>query len=173
LLHPAYAKQSVAIAQAISDFEHTKKLRLLKIGTGPGTPLQLLLEMIPALEVVAVEPSTVAFTHLSNLFKDDKPGLLEAAASRCRRLLHDLKALVFPEKVSHPRLGFYRFHYLELEALVAGLDYEVEQKTYPSRFLDLALHARFELIKHSRLYATHGDSEWDAGTHLFVLKRLP
>jgi SAM-dependent methyltransferase/transcriptional regulator with XRE-family HTH domain len=286
LLHPAYAKQSVAIAQTISGLGRTDKLRLLEIGTGPGTPLQLLLELIPALEVVAVEPSEVAFAHLTNLFKDDqrvvaeaasitefagkygafdigvsvgashhlntsnflqsaranlKPNALfivademiapfsntlqrqknlimhhlqyvvdtliqidgellsaaerslvegmqkevplalyeahaelaEAAAGRCRRLLNNLKALVLPEPVSHPLLAFYRFHYLELEALVAGLDYDVEQKTYPSRFCDLALHAGFEIVMHRRLYATQGDSEWDAGTHFFVLKALP
>jgi SAM-dependent methyltransferase/transcriptional regulator with XRE-family HTH domain len=285
LLHPAYAKQSVAIAQIISDLGRSDKLRLLEIGTGPGTPLQLLLELIPALEVVAVEPSEVAFAHLSNLFKDDervvaeaasitefagkygafdigvsvgashhlntsnflqsaranlKPNALfivademiasfsnavqrqknlithhlqyvvdtliqidtelltaaerclvegvqkevpialyeahadlgEAAAQRCRRLLNSFKALIFPNPISHPLLAFYRFHYLELEALVAGLDYEVEQKTYPSRFCDLALHAGFEIVRHRRLYATQGDSEWDAGTHFFVLKAL-
>ncbi|RXZ31038.1 methyltransferase domain-containing protein [Oxalobacteraceae bacterium CAVE-383] len=286
LLHPAYAKQSVAIAQVVNNLERADKLRLLEIGTGPGTSLQLLLEMVPALEVVAVEPSEIAFAHLSDLFKDDervlaeaasitdfggkhgvfdiavsvgashhlntsnflqsarenlKPralfivsdemiapfnnpaqrqrnlithhlqyvadtlvridtetistaerrlvegvqqevplalyeahaDLTEAAANRCRRLLGNLKALVFPEPVSHPLLAFYRFHYLELEALVAGLDYEVEQKTYPARFRDLALHAGFEIVKHSRLYATQGDDDWDAGTHFFVLKAMP
>jgi SAM-dependent methyltransferase/quercetin dioxygenase-like cupin family protein len=283
LLHPAYAKQSVAIAQIVSGLECAEKPRLLEIGTGPGTPLQLLLELIPALEVVAVEPSEVAFAHLSNLFKDDdrvvaeaasitefggkygafdiavsvgashhlntsnflqsaranlKPealfivademiapfanplqrqksliahhlqyvadtlvqidaeavslaerrliesvqkevplalyeahaDLTDAAANRCRRLLGNLKNLILPEPVSHPLAAFYRFHYLELEALVAGLDYEVEQKTYPLRFRDLALHAGFEIVEHRRLYATQGDDEWGAGTHFFVMK---
>lgn len=283
LLHPAYAKQSVAIARVISGLKRSGNMRLLEIGTGPGTPLQMLLEMAPELEVVAVEPSEVAYNHLSRLFEYDqrvvteqasittlpdkygafdiavsvgashhlntshflqsahanlKPGALfivademispfgttqqrqgnlvahhlqyiadtlvpldkamlneaecmlvctmqnevplalyevhanlpEAAMQRCRQLLEKVKNLDLPEPASHPLVAFYRFHLLEMEALVAGLDYEVEQKTYPKRFCDLARHAGFTLREHQRLYATHGDSVWDAGTHLFVLQ---
>lgn len=283
LLHPAYAKQSVAIARVVSDLRRSGNIRLLEIGTGPGTPLQMLLEMTPELEVVAVEPSEVAFCHLSRLFEYDqrvvteqasitslpdkygafdvavsvgashhlntshflqsahanlKPGSLfivademispfkttqqrqsnlvahhlqyiadtlvpldkallieaecvlvrtmqneiplalyeahadlpEAAMQRCRLLLEKVRSLDLPEPASHPLMAFYRFHLLEMEALVAGLDYEVEQKTYPKRFRDLAHHAGFTLREHQRLYATHGDSAWDAGTHLFVLQ---
>ncbi|MBI3285479.1 MAG: helix-turn-helix domain-containing protein [Burkholderiales bacterium] len=286
LVHPAYARQSVAIANHLAFHCQSGEHRLLDVGTGPGLPLQMLLELNPALQATAVDPSTVAFQHLCRLFKDDKrvtpmqasitdiafatdrrfdvavsvgashhlntshflqathrqlkPGALflvademiapfsnggernanliahhlqyvvdtmvdlprnvlseaelvlvdlvrqhaplaifEArsgnvapAANRCRVLLKNLHKLCLPEPISHELLAFYRFHLLELEALVAGLDYEVEQKTYPQRFAELAQHAGFEVCTHSRLYATHGVSEWDGGTHLFVLKAL-
>ncbi|RYD88306.1 MAG: DNA-binding protein, partial [Sphingobacteriales bacterium] len=91
---------------------------------------------------------------------------------RTRKLLEEIRALDLPSALSDPLIAFYRLHFLELEALVAGLDYEVEQKTHPRCFQDLANTAGFEVLRHSRLYATAGRSEWDAGTHLFVLKAL-
>jgi SAM-dependent methyltransferase/transcriptional regulator with XRE-family HTH domain len=286
LVHPAYARQSAAIANQIASRCQAGEARLLDVGTGPGLPLQMLLELMPSLQATAVDPSEAAFKHLCHLFKDNpkvtplqasitdlaveeaqrfdlavsvgashhlntshflqathrnlKPGALflvademiapfahgsersanliahhlqyvvdtmvdlpmddlseaelvlvelirqqapmaifEAvsgdvalAANRCRILLKNLRKLTLPEPISHHLLAFYRFHFLELEALVAGLDYEVEQKTYPRRFADLAQHAGFEVLEHTRLYATHGTSEWDGGTHLFVLKAL-
>jgi transcriptional regulator with XRE-family HTH domain/SAM-dependent methyltransferase len=286
LVHPAYAKQAVAIANQISACCGPGENRLLDVGTGPGLPLKMLLELIPHLEATAVDPSEVAFQHLCYLFKNEarvtpvlasitdfavepeqlfdiaisvgashhlntshflqatyrnlKPGglflvsdemvapflnvsqrngnliahhlqyvldtmvelppallseaelvLMEVvkqqapvavyearsgdvtgAANRCRLFLKTLRKLKLPEPVSHELLAYYRFHFLELEALVAGLDYEVEQKTYARKFVDLAQHAGFELCEHSRLYATHGTDEWDAGTHLFVLRAL-
>lgn len=69
---------------------------------------------------------------------------------------------------SSPLAAFAR---LELQALLAGLDYEVETKTSAGRFLELALSVGFELAHHLRLFATHGGGPWDGGTHLFLLRR--
>ncbi|MBI3526000.1 MAG: helix-turn-helix domain-containing protein [Betaproteobacteria bacterium] len=287
LVHPAYAKQSVAIAKCIVENHARNNLRLLDVGTGPGRPLQMLLELVPELQVTAIDPSESSYHHLCRLFKGDKrvkpvlasitnipgvernrfdvaisvgashhlntshffqsthrqikPGALflvademiapfheprerqanliahhlqyvsdtlvdipadalteaerllvellrqqvpaaihearsgcvAASASRCRLLLKKLGELDLGESISHQLLAFYRFHFLELEALVAGLDYEVEQKTYPRCFAELAQHSGFEVCEHSRLYATHGLDDWDGGTHFFVLRALP
>lgn len=284
LVHPAYAKQAVAVATELQTHLETPAASIIDVGTGPGLPLKMILEMLPSLQVTAVDPSRVAFAHLQVLFKDYanvtplcesitamkptrkfqgatsigashhlntldflastrdqletgahffisdemiKPfksikqrtlnlichhlryiadimidvsleGLTAAEATlvtliqqqvplalheahsgnqvaaerRVRELYQSIKALDLPNPVSHPSISFYRLHVLELEALVAGMDYEVEQKTYPQRFHELARRAGFEMIKHQRLYATHGDDHWDAGTHLFVLKTL-
>lgn len=67
--------------------------------------------------------------------------------------------------------AFATFARLELQALLAGLDYEVETKTYPRRFLELTFAVGFELEHHHRLFATHGRGSWDGGTHLFLLRR--
>lgn len=287
LVHPAYARQSVAIANQIAARCPSGPLRLLDVGTGPGLPLQMLMDLRPGLQATAVDPSEVAHRHLCRLFKDNsqvtplkisitemtapqelrfdlatsvgashhldtfqflqsthrnlkhgalflvademitpfstreqrsanlvahhlqyvldtlvdlpldalseaelvlvelmrqqaplaayeaRSGDLARAANRCSMLLRKLRNLALPEPVSHELVAFYRFHFLKLEALVAGLDYEVEQKTYPQRFAELAQHAGFQVCEHSRLYATHGGGEWDGGTHLFVLKVLP
>lgn len=94
----------------------------------------------------------------------------EAAISKIRSLYEELTLLERPDTPSHPLAVFSRFHLLELQALVAGLDYEIEQKTYPARFLALARCCGFELTAHQRIYGTDGDDELDAGTHLFVLE---
>ncbi|MDQ2184058.1 methyltransferase domain-containing protein [Alcaligenaceae bacterium A4P071] len=284
LVHPGYATQCVAIAQALHLAGPTRDLHVLDVGTGPGMPLSMLLELCPIAHVTAVDPSPTAFAHLQRRFADEprvtpiqaditqwlpagappfdvaisvgashhlntayflqsvrrhlapgalfvvademimpfstaqercarliahhlqyiadtlvevpldamnmteashvhrvrndvpitlfkaRAGLVPAAADRVRRLLKSIKAGTGAHALTHPLLAFHRFHTLELEALVAGLDYEVEQKTHPRRFADLAWHAGFEVRHHQRLYATHGDTEWDAGTHLFVLE---
>lgn len=96
----------------------------------------------------------------------------EVAAGQARRLLSQIHRLDLPAQASIPELAFYRFHVLELEALVAGLDYEVEQKTSPACFMDLANEIGFQLISHRRIYATHGRDPWHAGTHVFVLEAV-
>lgn len=98
-------------------------------------------------------------------------GRHEAATRLVREIWQQAQGLGLPDLPSVPIAGFLHFHLLELQALVAGLDYEVEQKTYPSRFLSLARHCGFECRNHQRIYATDGDGPLDAGTHLFVLKR--
>ena len=47
---------------------------------------------------------------------------------------------------------YYRLMFLELQALVAGLDYEVECKTYVENLINMALENNFTLIKHERIY---------------------
>jgi SAM-dependent methyltransferase len=64
-----------------------------------------------------------------------------------------------------------RFAVLELEALVAGIDYDVERKTYPRRFRRLAEAEGLRLLAHQRVYATTGASHTDAGTHVFAFRR--
>ncbi|WP_455809736.1 methyltransferase domain-containing protein [Pseudomonas koreensis] len=285
LVHPAYAKQAVAIANELQSYLAGAPASIIDVGTGPGLPLKMVLELLPELNVTAVDPSSVAFHHLKKLFRHyanvtpiqasitdlDKPetpytaaisvgashhldtleflhstrrqlasgglfiiademitefenssvrsrnliahhlqyiadtlidiptsaletaeaelvalirknvplAIFEAshcahaeAENRTRKLLEHIKELDLPLVSSDSLIAFYRLHFLELEALVAGLDYEVEQKTYPRCFRDLANAAGFEVLRHSRLYATSGRSEWDAGTHLFVLKAL-
>lgn len=97
-------------------------------------------------------------------------GQTQAAMDRCRRLLDAYALAGLPTRPSHPLLAYQRLHRLELEALVAGLDYVVETKTSAATLVDLARHAGFTLQEHLRLYATSGLSEWDAGTHFFVFQ---
>lgn len=95
----------------------------------------------------------------------------EAAATRCRKLMEGIVSLNLPATVSNSLFTFYRFHLLELEALLAGLDYEVERKTYPEHFVAMAEAIGFTMVEHRRVYATVGRGEFDAGTHLFVFAK--
>lgn len=253
--------------------------RILDIGTGPGLPLQMLLELNPEFTAVAIDPSDVAIEHLQRRFFSDarveilktsiidyapEAGLFNIAVSigashhldtrkffnSIYSCLNDDGALIVVDEMLTPfknqqerssalithhlwyildtllelpnsctqaeiklskilRQGlplamslalsnrasaairqvrstfemaseiiienmqvsheavFNQFHMLELQALVAGLDYEVEQKTFPERFIRMAEASGFQLEAHQRIYATHGDSALDAGTHLF------
>lgn len=254
LLHPGYARQPLFLAHGLQA-AGLEEGRFLDVGTGPGHHLLLLLELLPHLEPVAVEPSPASrqalaqllpgvevwpedFTLLSTgeafplivcvgashhmstwrllekAYRLLRPGGLLAVADeflspfstreeRARNLvLHHTAYLVpFPleepealwalrllalqgesrglrrlaeealqglEARSDPLAAFAR---IELEALLAGLDYEVETKTYPRRFLELAFAVGFELEDHRRLFATHGSHPWGGGTHLFLLRR--
>lgn len=65
-----------------------------------------------------------------------------------------------------------RLAVLELEALVAGIAYDVERKTYPRNFIALAADAALELLDHTRVHATSGDHPFAAGTHAFCFRRV-
>ena len=95
-------------------------------------------------------------------------GKVGPAVHLLRRLSEEIAQIDLPARPSHPLGAFVRFHILELQALLAGLDYEVEQKTFPHRLISLARPCGFELLDHCRIYATDGDGAFDAGTHLFV-----
>lgn len=97
-------------------------------------------------------------------------GRSDAARRMIRDLFEDVIEIDRPMRPSHPLAVFSRFHLLELQALVAGFDYEVEQKTTPARFEALARLNGFEIKNHHRIYATDGDRPGDAGTHVFVLE---
>jgi hypothetical protein len=60
---------------------------------------------------------------------------------------------------------------IELEALVAGLDYEIEQKTYPANFVSLAEFAGLKLQEHQRVYSTVGHDKMGGGTHVFSFSK--
>lgn len=94
-----------------------------------------------------------------------------AAIGRCRELYATMKKASL-EKVPGHAIGAYtRFFWLELQAMVAGFDYEIERKTYPRRFADLARLAGFELLRHRRVFATTGADEWGGGTHVFAFRK--
>lgn len=254
LLHPGYARQPLFLAYGLQAVG-LERGRFLDVGTGPGHHLLLLLELLPHLEPVAVEPSPASRQALAQLvpgvevlpedftlldseetfplivcvgashhmstwrflekaYRLLRPGGLLAVADeflrpfttreeRARNLVlhHTAYLLPFPleetEALWALRLlalqgesrglralaeealqdletrsdAFAAFARLELQALLAGLDYEVETKTYPRRFLELAFAVGFELEHHHRLFATHGRGSWDGGTHLFLLRR--
>ncbi|MCG5535700.1 helix-turn-helix domain-containing protein [Ectothiorhodospira mobilis] len=281
LVHPAYARQMLALAGHLPG---TEGLRILEVGTGPGLPLAMLRELRPDLQALAVDPSEVAFRHLTRRFARDPaveirktsitemdpvdPGfevavsvgashpmdtsaflaairdhmrddgrllvademicafsdreqrqaalirhhlwyildtLVEvpkeahkgdiqiaerlaqalpealgmaysqrgdAAMRRIRDLYEEVMEIDRPRQPSHPLAVFSRFHLLELQALIAGFDYEVEQKTHAARFKALARANGFEIRHHHRIYATDGDGLEDAGTHLLVLEAV-
>ncbi len=256
-VHPAYARQCLAIANRMLAHYQPKQKRLFYAGTATSLALSMLHELVPALEMNPWRPSKVPpmcqefdmvvsigglntpyflqaihrqlkpggfflfaddmlapFTHglernanlivhylqyvldtmvvlpLDNLIEAElmlvesvrqevpmavfeaRTGEATLAMNRCRLLLKNLCELPLPISPSHPLLAFYRFHINTLATLVTGLDYETEQKTHARQFANLAQHAGFEVCEHQRLYPTHGNSEWDGGSHLFVLQAL-
>lgn len=96
-------------------------------------------------------------------------GRSDAARSAIRSLYEEVSEIERPITPSHPLAVFSRFHLLELQALIAGFDYEVEQKTHPGRFMALARATGFEIKEHQRIYATDGDCQKNGGTHLMAL----
>ncbi|MET9977655.1 class I SAM-dependent methyltransferase [Streptomyces microflavus] len=64
-----------------------------------------------------------------------------------------------------------RFCVLELEALVAGVDYDVERKTWVENFMTLAQDEGLEPVEHRRVHATVGGRDLDAGTHVVALRK--
>jgi len=98
-------------------------------------------------------------------------GETDNAVSRVRGLFGWIRKLKVPVQPPHPLLAYYRFLILELEALMAGLDYEAERKTFPEHFLALAEITGFQLEEHLRVYATSGYGNMSGGTHVFVFKK--
>lgn len=118
---------------------------------------------------------------LRNISADDLPERERrrlAALRNCREspeALYDLLAEVRAGR-GHPGTAGgpwqrVRFAVLELEALVAGIDYDVERKTYAANFLRMAEVEGLRLITHRRIYGTHGHAPEDAGTHFFAFRR--
>ncbi|MRN79930.1 Cro/Cl family transcriptional regulator, partial [Brucella sp. 10RB9210] len=81
-------------------------------------------------------------------------GRSEAATRQVRETFKAATDIDLGNALVAREAAFNRFHLLELQALVAGLDYEVEQKTYPARFVSLAESSGFSLLQHRRIYAT-------------------
>jgi hypothetical protein len=100
-------------------------------------------------------------------------GNLEIAENSCRELLNKLTILVETNyNISHSFLSYYRLAFLELQALVAGLDYEVECKTYVENFLKMAHASGFSLEHHEKIYSTSLGGQYHSGTHLVCFKKL-
>lgn len=95
------------------------------------------------------------------------------AVSICRELYLKMRHKELSKKPVGDLGAFVRFFWLELQAMVAGFDYEVEQKSHPLRFAEMATFAGFELINHRRIFATIGKSEWEGGTHVFTFRKPP
>lgn len=290
LLHPAYSRQVVAMAQDLHAFcgvDLASSLPMIDVGTGPGIPLLMLKELVPALLPVAVEPDPVAYACLKRNVVDDpsitplqqdfldldhpdgatsvitsvgsshhfntafmlqkafrllSPGglllvadeflpafddtesrtlalvlhharyvlevasLIEAGGHHapedadgriyrafrvhltwavnhaltgnasdaeriCRQLFSIADQAMMDKRFSHVYGAYARFFWLELQAMVAGFDYEVERKTHVRRFLEVAAASGFELLRHRRVFATHGAEECGGGTHVVALRR--
>ena len=93
------------------------------------------------------------------------------AVAICRGLYQRMRNTTLSKK-NHGELGaFIRFFWLELQAMVAGFDYEVEQKSHAQRFVEMAAFAGFEMLNHRRVFATTGSNEWDGGTHVFTFRK--
>ncbi|KAI2787072.1 Beauvericin nonribosomal cyclodepsipeptide synthetase BEA1 [Penicillium oxalicum] len=287
LVHPAYFRQTVALATMVTKFITKPSSRAMDVGPGPGSNLLAFCELMPHTEILAIEPSDVAFQYLKDHFRNNsrvkclqedflnlpvepegvdyimstgashhfntdaflqrsiewlRPGgywciademispfttrtermlnLLrhhlaymtplcfpwsgaeremltpserdfvddynhtiphakfhadiggvDDAEALCRELLSRTEQRGFTTKVSDPKLAFWRLQWLELQALIAGLDYEVEQKTYPQHFKQMAEGAGLVCVAHERVYGTTGLSDEDAGTHVMVFQK--
>ena len=93
------------------------------------------------------------------------------AVNRCRKLYIDIKKRNLPDNPEHILSIYSRFFWLELQAMIAGFDYEIERKTYPRRFLELTKMAGFRMLNHRRIFATTGSGDLDGGTHVFALQK--
>jgi hypothetical protein len=287
LVHPAYFRQTVALAHLVTSFIKKPFPRAIDVGPGPGTNLLAFLELLPETEVLAIEPSDIAFQYLTDHFKGEtkitcvredflcvpvepeevdyimstgashhfhtdgflqrsaqwlRPGgywfiademispfetrkernlnllrhhlaymvslcfpwpardvdprtlperefvndfnncvpqakfladtgRVDDAESLCRDLLSRAERHGFTTKVSDPHLAFWRLQWLELQALVAGLDYEVEQKTHPRHFIMMAQSAGLKCVAHKRVYGTVGLTDDCAGTHVMAFQK--
>jgi transcriptional regulator with XRE-family HTH domain/SAM-dependent methyltransferase len=98
-------------------------------------------------------------------------GQTSAAVKRCRDLYALVKQTLHTKQALSAIGAFVRFYALEIQAMVAGFDYEIERKTYPRRLVAMAQAAGFELVSHRRVYATSGPDEWDGGTHVFAFRK--
>lgn len=102
---------------------------------------------------------------------DASHGKTARAVIACRNLLSRVQDPIQDLPSTGPLGAYLRFFRLELQAMVAGFDYEVERKTYARRFNELALLCGFEPIRHRRIFATVGAEEWQGGTHVFTFRK--
>ncbi|MBH1937515.1 class I SAM-dependent methyltransferase [Streptomyces sp. AV19] len=166
-------------------------LRGLKQHTAPGGLVVVADEMISPFGTEEERGRIIADHHLAyieqTLAHVREDGLPPAEQRRLRamrgadsgtdgalhRLLDEVRRDRFPHPGDESPWQRVRFTVLELEALVAGLDYDVERKTYPANFMALAKDEGLDVLAHSRVHATLGTSALDAGTHVFALAVRP
>ena len=98
-------------------------------------------------------------------------GQVDRAMQICRKLHEKLGSDSFEEAPQHAPGAFARFFWLELQAMVAGFDYEVERKTYPQRFAELAAMAGMKQVAHRRIFATTDSDPMGGGTHVFTFRK--
>lgn len=93
------------------------------------------------------------------------------AVNRCRDLYITIKKMNL-QKISSSIIGAYlRFFWLEIQSMIAGFDYEVERKTYPSRICELANLVGFKLLKHRKVFSSSCGDEFSSGTHVFTFQK--
>jgi len=82
------------------------------------------------------------------------------------KLFNQIKSF-YIEEISNKLMAYYIFMILELESLIAGLDYEEECKTYSKNLIDIAKEVGFDCLHHMDFYPTFEE----AGTHLIILRK--
>ncbi|MFM9373146.1 class I SAM-dependent methyltransferase [Streptomyces sp. Da 82-17] len=163
-------------------------LRGLKRHTAPGGLIVVADEMIAPFSSESERTQAIIDHHfvyidqaLAHIQEEDLPAAeqqrLRALRDTDRRTPTGLRSLL--AETRRERL-FYagddspwqrvRFCVLELEALVAGIDYDVERKTYVENFRALAEDEGLAFVEHRRVHPTVGNRDFDAGTHVVALR---
>ena len=100
-------------------------------------------------------------------------GNIENAEKMCRDLLERISIIVDNNlNISNSFLSYYRLSFLELQALVAGIDYDVECKTYVENLIKMAESQGFSLEHHEKIYTTTSGGNFNSGTHLVCFKKI-
>ncbi len=122
----------------------------------------------------SIKDLTFKEQELYNLFRENIPYVrylaLNNEISLSKNILNKLFNQVknfYIEEISNNLIAYYIFMILELEALVTGLDYEEECKTYSENLINIAKEVGFDVIHHLNFYPTFKE----AGTHLIVLRK--
>jgi len=112
--------------------------------------------------------------ELYDLFRENIPYVrylaLNNEISLAKNILNQLFNQVkniYIKKIENNLIAYYLFMILELEALIAGLDYEKECKTYSENLINIAKDIGFEIVMNFNFYPTFEE----AGTHLIILRR--
>jgi hypothetical protein len=91
----------------------------------------------------------------------------------CRDLLERISIIIDNNlNISNSFLSYYRLSFLELQALVAGIDYDVECKTYVKNLIKMAESQGFSLEHHEKIYTTTSGGNFSSGTHLVCFKKI-
>ncbi len=108
---------------------------------------------------------------LTTALIEAESGNRSQAINLCRKLFSDIKKQDLSDTPNDVLSMYSRFFWHEFQAMIAGFDYEVEQKTYPKRFLELAYLTGFQKLRHRRIFATIGSDPLDGGTHVFTFMK--